>query len=104
MKAHFKEGDINEGLINRFNFHENVVVLVRRLSELKWLDFFLDFMKGPPLQLTAGQYTIKLSVLKLCLRDGLETDTFELGLLIIHYFFFQVFNATDNLKATRATR
>ena len=33
-------------------------------------------MKLPPLQLTAGQYAIKLSVLKLCLRRDLETDTF----------------------------
>ena len=28
---------------------------------------------------------------------------FELGLLISHAFHFQVFNAADNLKATRAT-
>ena len=28
---------------------------------------------------------------------------FELGLLISHTLHFQVFNATDNLKATRAT-
>ena len=36
--------------------------------------FFLDFIKWLPLQLTAGKYAIKLSVLKLCLRDDLETD------------------------------
>ena len=34
--------------------------------------FFLDFM----IQLTAGEYAIKLSILKLCLRHDLVTDTF----------------------------
>ena len=38
---------------------------------------FLDFMKGPPLQINAGEYAIKLPVLKLCLRDELESDTFR---------------------------
>ena len=33
----------------------------------------------------------------------LKQTHFELGLLISHAFLFQVFNATDNLKATRAT-
>ena len=33
----------------------------------------------------------------------LKQTRFELGLLIIHVFLFQVFNATDDLKATRAT-
>ena len=33
----------------------------------------------------------------------LKQTRFELGLLIIHVFLSQVFNATDNLKATRAT-
>ena len=33
-------------------------------------------MKRPPLQISAGEYAIKLSVLKLCLRDDLERDTF----------------------------
>ena len=42
------------------------------------VEFFLDFIKGPPLQLTAEEYVIKLSVLKLCLRDNLETDTFRI--------------------------
>ena len=51
-----------------------------RLNELKWLDFFVDFMTGPPLQLTAGEYAIKLSVLKLCLRGDLETNTFRITL------------------------
>ena len=37
--------------------------------------FFLDFMKWVLLQLIAGEYAIKLSALKLCLRDDLETDT-----------------------------
>ena len=32
----------------------------------------------------------------------LKQTPFELGFLIIHAFLFQVFNATDNLKATRA--
>ena len=41
----------------------------------------LDFMKGPPLQLTAEEYAIKLSVLKLCLRDDLETDMFRVRLV-----------------------
>ena len=45
-------------------------------------------MKGPPLQLTAEEYAIKLSVLKLCLRDGLDTR-FELGLLIVMPSFFK---------------
>ena len=31
----------------------------------------------------------------------LKQTPFELGLLIIHTFFFQVFNVTDNLKAAR---
>ena len=30
--------------------------------------FFLDFMKGLPLQLTGGDYAIKKPVLKLCLN------------------------------------
>ena len=55
------------------------------------------------LQLTAGQYAIKLSVLKLGLKVDLETNTFRIALLIIHAFLFQVFNATDNLEATTAT-
>ena len=33
----------------------------------------------------------------------LKQTPFELGLLIILTFLFQLFNATDNLKATRAT-
>ena len=33
----------------------------------------------------------------------LKQTRFELGLLIFHAFLFQVFNATDNLKAARAT-
>ena len=45
------------------------------------VEFFLDFMKGPPLQLTAEEYVIKLSVLKLCLRDDLETDAFRIRLV-----------------------
>ena len=32
----------------------------------------------------------------------LKQTLFELGLLISHAFFFQVYNATDSLKATRA--
>ena len=73
--------------------------MVRRLNHFKYEDFFLDFIKGPPLQLTVGDCAIKLSVLKLCLRDQI---TFEVGLLIGHALHFQVFNATDNLKAIRA--
>ena len=42
-------------------------------------------MKGPLLQLTAGQYAIKLSVLKLRLRDDLEQT---LGLMMIDAFLF----------------
>ena len=34
----------------------------------------------------------------------LKQAPFELGLLISHVFLFKVFNATDNLKATRAIR
>ena len=33
----------------------------------------------------------------------LKQIPFELGLLISHTFLFQVFNATDNMKADRAT-
>ena len=33
----------------------------------------------------------------------LKQTPFELGLLISHAFLFQVSNATDNLKATKAT-
>ena len=32
------------------------------------------------LELTAGEYTSKLSVLKLCLRDDIETNTFGIRL------------------------
>ena len=39
--------------------------------------------------------TIKLFVLKLCLKDQ---TPFELGLLISHTLHFEEFNATDNLK------
>ena len=83
-----------------FNFQENIIVLVWRLNELKWEEFFLDFIKGQPLQLTAGNCTIKLSVLKLCLRNQ---KAFVLGLLISHALYLQVFNAKNNLQTTRAT-
>ena len=33
----------------------------------------------------------------------LKQIPFKLGLLIIHVIILQVFNVTDNLKATRAT-
>ena len=33
------------------------------------------------LELTAGEYTIKLSVLKLCLRDDIKTNTFGIRLV-----------------------
>ena len=104
LKTHFKEGDINEGLINK------VVQLSGKYCS--WLDnlkdwdgrIFLDFMKGPLLQLNTEEYIIKLklSVLK-CLRDGLETDTFWIRFVDKLCLLFQVFNATDNLKGTRAT-
>ena len=45
---------------------------------------------------------IKLSVLKLCLRDDFETNTFRIRLLINHAFLFKVYNATDSLKETTA--
>ena len=38
-------------------------------------------MKWLPLQLTEGEYAIKLSVLKLCLSDDLETDAFRIRLV-----------------------
>ena len=60
-------------------------------------------MKWLPLQLTAREYAIKLSVIKLCLRGDLETDAFRNGFLIIHAVLSRLFNATDNLKASRAT-
>ena len=74
--------------------------MIRGLNELKWEDFFLDFIKGPLQQLTERDWTIKLSVLKLCSRDQIP---FDLRLLISHALHFQVFNVTDNLKATRTT-
>ena len=37
--------------------------------------------KGPPLQVTAREYAIKLSVPKLCLRDDIETNTFQITLV-----------------------
>ena len=37
---------------------------------------FPSFYKKATLQLTAGEYAVKLSVLKLCLRDELEKNTF----------------------------
>ena len=37
---------------------------------------FPRFYKKATLQLTAGEYAVKLSVLKLCLRDELEKNTF----------------------------
>ena len=61
--------------------------------------FFLNFIKRPPFQFTAD-CAIKLSVLKLCLSNQIA---FKLGLLISHVLDFQVFNATDNFKATWAT-
>ena len=54
--------------MGQLNFQANIVVLVRRLNELKWEDFLIDFMKGPPLQLTAGDCATKISVLKSCLN------------------------------------
>ena len=67
--------------------------------------FFLNFMKGSPIQLTAGDYAIKLSVLKnYDLEMTYKQTRFELALLISHAFLFQVFNAIHNLKATSATR
>ena len=62
--------------------------------------FFSRFYKRVTPTITAGDCAIKLSVLKLCLRDQIP---FELGLLISHALHFQAFNATDNLKATRAS-
>ena len=53
-------------------------------------------MKGLPLQITAGEYVIKLYELKLCLRDDLETDTFWIkvvdksGLLSFKYLTPQI--------------
>ena len=57
-------------------------------------------MEGSPLQLTAGKYAIKLFVSKLCLR---YQTPFKLGFLISYAPSFEVFNATDNLKAIKAT-
>ena len=50
---------------------------------------FLDFMKGPPLQINAGEYAIKLPVLKLCLRDELESDTFRNRPVVKSWIFFK---------------
>ena len=45
-------------------------------------------MKWPPLQLTAEKYAIKLSVLKLCLKDDLEKGTFQIRLVDNSYLPF----------------
>ena len=45
-------------------------------------------MKGSPLQLTAGEYATKLSLLKLCLRDDMETDSFRIRLVAKSYIPF----------------
>ena len=50
--------------------------------------FFSGFIKGLPLQLTAGKYAIELSVLKLCLKDDLETSTFQIRLVDKPCFLF----------------
>ena len=82
MKTHFKEGDINEGLINRVvvQFSGKYCSFGKGFKWIEMVGLFFDFIKRPPLQLTAGEYAIKLSVLKLCLRDDLETDTFQIRL------------------------
>ena len=53
-------------------------------------DFFIHFIEGLPLHLTAGDCAIKLSVVKICLRDQIS---FKLGLLISHVLHFHVFDA-----------
>ena len=62
--------------------------------------FFSQFYIKVPLQLTGWECVIKLSVLKLYLRDQIP---FKLGFLISHALHCHIFNATDNLKAIRAT-
>ena len=37
-------------------------------------NFFLAFIKEPPLRLSAEEYAIKLFTLKLCLRDYLAIE------------------------------
>ena len=60
-------------------------------------------MKGQPLQLTSGEYAIKLSVLNYASEMTLKETHFRLCFLINHAFLFQEFSATDNLKATTVT-
>ena len=43
--------------------------------------FFLDLIKEPSLQLTLEEYVIRLSVLKLCLREDLKINTFRIRLV-----------------------
>ena len=38
-------------------------------------------MKESPLQIATEEQSIKLSALKLCLRDDFETDTFQIRLV-----------------------
>ena len=71
------------------------------LNELKWGDFFLDFIKRPFLQLTAG--TCLFNYLYLSYAWEINPLNYPFDLIKSHALHFQVFNATDNLKATRAT-
>ena len=73
------------------------------LNELKWEDFFVNFIKGTLLQLTAEDCAIQLSVFKLCLRDQSINLSFPIRLVDKSCPPFSIFKAADNLKATMAT-
>ena len=64
--------------------------------------FFVNFIKGPLLRLTAEDCAIELSVLYAWEISQL-IYSFELGLLISHALHFQACNAADDLQAARAT-
>ena len=104
MKSHFEEEDINKGLINRVAQFSGKYRSFG--SGFKWIEkvgfFFLNFMKWLPLQLQ-GSMSLNYLYLNYAWEMTLKQTRFELGLLIIHAFLSQLFNTTDNLKATRTT-
>ena len=78
----------------------------KTLNRVKWIEmggFFIDFIKGLLLQLTQETKPFKYLYLNYAWQINQLNYLFELGLLISHALHFQVFNAANNLKGTRAT-
>ena len=65
--------------------HNVLLVVFISVCVLKWQDFFSQFYESLPLNLTAENCTVKLSVLKSCLSN--QTN-FQLGFLICHALLF----------------